>query len=511
MCFETQNFVSQSTFNNRYGEINYIDSAIFSSNNCLSLVLNDSIIFATYEQRFPTANAEIGIVGIDFQGNELFSKLYGSQEAWWLLGNASSSFIDSEGNILETGSIDDSGSILYLPQIYKFDFNGDTIWTKRLEIFDNRPAYGEQIIEVSNGDLIVTIRAFTDTIDWNPQVVVVRTDSEGNIIWMNEYGDPTSSAEYGVSIIEMGDGNFLIGGAFQQTPNSDSDNFLIKIDANGNEIWNKTFGSPSFDDGTVQLLALSDDNYLMSGAYGVNDEFSSNPFTSNLRKIDPDGEIIWEFQFGDSSEVSGFYSSIEDWQHNIVSVGETIDSFGWRSGTMMKSSLSGDSIWMRQYSLFDNSVVHQLRDVAMASDSSYIAAGYVLVVPPNPHVGQDVWVFKVDQHGCLEPGCHLIDGLQSINIGLENTMDIYPNPVTDYLNVNFNLPPSGSFGDQKNSRLLLINQVGKTVLEKSLQAFKNQQSFEVKLNLQEMNSGIYTLHWLSDKGWLDSIKLLKLN
>ncbi len=505
LCLWATDCVAQSTFNQRYGEINLIDSSIFSSNNCLSVVVADSVIYATHEQRFAPGNAEVGIVGIDYEGNELYNKLYGSDDAWWLLGHQSSSYFTSDGYILETGSKDRvGGSVLYQPSVFKFDQNGDTLWTKEYQVLQNRPAYGAQIMEASNGDYVVTCVAFVDTIDWNPQIVVFRTDSNGDILWSQEYGNPNEPAEFGVSIIEDNEGGFFVGGAFQATPSSYSDNLLMKIDANGNEIWTQTYGN-EFDDGTFKLAALSDGNYLMSGGLGVDDD----NFIANLRKIDSDGNIIWENQYDNVSSVSAFFSAVQDWEENIVVVGQKIDSTGWRVGTMAKVNMDGDSLWMREYRLFETATIHRLLDIGIASDSSFVGAGFVLVVPPNPHVGQDVWVFKVDQHGCLEPGCQLINGLQTINIGLQNAMNVYPNPVQDQLNIQFNIPASGTFGNQKNNRLLLIDQIGKLVLENPLQSFQNNLSFSDQLDLSRFASGIYTLHWISDSGWLDSINVIK--
>lgn len=509
LCVWATDWVAQSTFNQRYGEINLIDSSIFSSNNCLSVIVGDSIIYATHEQRFAPGNAEVGMVGIDYEGNQLYNKLYGSDDAWWLLGHQSSSFLTSDGYILETGGKEFLFNILYQPSIYKFDQNGDTVWTKEYQVLENRPAYGAQVTEASNGDYVVTCVAFVDTIDWNRQIVVFRTDSDGNLIWSQEYGNPNGPVEFGVSIIENNEGGFFIGGLFRSSSSSNnSDNFLLKIDSNGNEIWSQTYGN-GFEDGTFKLTVLSDGNYLMSGGLGVEAPPGQNYFIAQLRKIDSDGNVIWEQQYGQAGSLSAFYSAVEDWDNNIVVVGETLDSTGWRVGTMAKVNLNGDSLWMREYRLFDSFTIHYLLDIGIASDNSYVGAGYVFVVPPNPHVGQDVWVFKVDQHGCLEPGCQLIDGLESINIGLQNTMEVFPNPVIDWVKIQFGIPSTGSFGDQKNNRLVLINQVGQVVLEKAIENFQNHNPFQAELDLTGMSSGIYTLHWLSDKGWLDSIKLIK--
>ena len=147
---------------------------------------------------------------------------------------------------------------------------------------------------------------------------------------------------------------------FKATPSSYDDNLLIKIDGDGNEIWTQTYGG-GFDEGTCQLTSLSNGHYLMSGRLGVGDD----TFIANLRMINDDGNIVWEKQYGDANSHSGFVSSVEDWDNNVVVVGETIDSAGWRVGTMLKVNLNGDSLWMREYRLFETNAVHFLLDIGI--------------------------------------------------------------------------------------------------------------------------------------------------
>ena len=212
-------FVSaQTTFNDRYGDINYNDSSIYSFNNCFSVNVFDTIIIVTQEQRWIGENLEMGCIGIDYNGNELYSTLYGSDDAWWYLGHHSSTSISSDGHILETGSVDPVGDIIFHPSIFKFNQNGDTIWTREYPFFTDRQAGGMQIIETSGGDYFVTGFTATDTIDDNPQILVFKTDSDGNLLWSQEYGDPDGSAEYGFAVIENNDGGYFIGGAFQSNP-----------------------------------------------------------------------------------------------------------------------------------------------------------------------------------------------------------------------------------------------------------------------------------------------------
>ncbi|MCB0521316.1 MAG: T9SS type A sorting domain-containing protein [Lewinellaceae bacterium] len=43
------------------------------------------------------------------------------------------------------------------------------------------------------------------------------------------------------------------------------------------------------------------------------------------------------------------------------------------------------------------------------------------------------WLLKLDEHGCLIPGCHLADATVAA-IAPEIKLAIYPNPATNYLN-----------------------------------------------------------------------------
>ena len=507
MWFGLPNTAAQTTFNNRYGDINFNDSTVFSNNNCLSIGYADSAIIATYEENFSGSPSYIGFVRVDFNGGVISENYLEKDSIWLFLGNNSSLFKTANGDILEIGSQQMVGDEFFHPKIYRFTNQGDTVWTKFYEFFSDKPSNGQQIIEMDNGDLVAVARTVADTIDNNPQFIVFKTDAQGNLIWMNEYGVSNTIGEYGVTIIENNEGGFFVGGQYKSAPGVPSDNMLVKIDQTAQEVWTQTFGN-EFDDGAVMLTALSNGEYIMSGSLGVDDAINPDPFVAMLRKFDIDGLVLWEKVFGDTTSVSAFYSVVEDWDNNLIVAGETINN-GWRSGTLLKTNFDGDSIWMRSYRLFESNAICFLRDVIPLPDSSYAAAGYVSVIQPNPHVGQDVWVFKVDEHGCLEPGCHLINGLESINIGLQNSMEVYPNPVKDQLNIQFNLPPSGSFGDQKNNQLLILNPVGQIVLEETLNMFRNHESFTTELNLSHLAPGLYTLHWLSNRGWLDSVTILK--
>ena len=114
-----------------------------------------------------------------------------------------------------------------------------------------------------------------------------------------------------------------------------------------------------------------------------------------------------------------------------------------------------------------------------------------------------IWTLKVDSFGCLEPGCQLIDGLEEIIFGLENSMSVFPNPASDDATIRFNLP--AQYIPQK-SRLEIYDLQGRKVEVIPLSIFHN--GFEKEIDVSKFNAGMYTVHWLSGGSWYDSVKLI---
>jgi len=60
---------------------------------------------------------------------------------------------------------------------------------------------------------------------------------------------------------------------------------------------------------------------------------------------------------------------------------------------------------------------------------------------------QQGWLIKVDEYGCLVPGCHIIDDVDEA-AAPSPQWKLYPNPASDFLNVFFDpgeRPAEGQF------------------------------------------------------------------
>ncbi len=127
--------------------------------------------------------------------------------------------------------------------------------------------------------------------------LLIKVDSNGNYQWDNTYGG--TLAELGSNVIETSDG-YLLGGFISDPSVYHSlDAMLIKTDSLGNEEWIQYYGNPDVDDGMALLTLADDGNYLVATVYG---EYIIAPEARTGRiyliKIDSEGNTIWDKKIG---------------------------------------------------------------------------------------------------------------------------------------------------------------------------------------------------------------------
>jgi hypothetical protein len=163
------------------------------------------------------------------------------------------------GEYLVTGTNEDNSqySELYL---LKVSSTGQQLWSKKI----GPPTWkwGYSTIELANGDLLTCGK---HTVSGNNQVLVVKTDNAGNLIWEKEFGANNLSEE-GNSIKQNSDGTFTITGTCFDVSTGQTDVILLKIDQNGNQLWFNKFGSAYSDNG-VNLIKDSNGDNIISGNY----------------------------------------------------------------------------------------------------------------------------------------------------------------------------------------------------------------------------------------------------
>jgi outer membrane protein assembly factor BamB len=100
-------------------------------------------------------------------------------------------------------------------------------------------------------------------------VYLIKVDANGNMQWSRTFGG--SGDDEGYSVQQTSDGGYIIVGSTTSYGAGGSDVYLIKVDANGNMQWSRTFGGAR-DDGGSSVQQTSDGGYIIVGgtaSYGA--------------------------------------------------------------------------------------------------------------------------------------------------------------------------------------------------------------------------------------------------
>jgi hypothetical protein len=356
------------------------------------------------------------------------------------------------------------------------DENLDTLWMKRfgegILPYDTAFLF-TSIQKINQKDLIIAGA-------WKPtglatHVYLLKVDSLGSKIWDKSFSYYNFYIE-GTSIAQTTDSGFIIG-CFKQTPGYPEtvDPVLIKTDSLGNLEWTKNLGGPLMDARPMVSIA-KDGNIVVGTTYADSMATPDIPLSRiNIIKLDNQGNIIWNRKYGASQE-NNFLRNIRILNDScIVSVGSRFeynpqpDRVSW----ILKTSSDGDSLWYREYIyLSGQQSRNYLYDLIETSDNGLIACGWV--DPINPDTGSiDTWVIKLDHIGCEWAGCDTTVGIKepggeeaeghgdkgTAGQGDRGRLVIFPNPAYGGLSVKvlglsaginystFNLQPSISIYD----------------------------------------------------------------
>ena len=171
----------------------------------------------------------------------------------------------------------------------------------------------------------------------DPDIWVIKTDTEGNQQWSKTYGG--SRGDFSRAVQQTSDGGYIIGATTQSFGSGGDDISVIKIDASGNGVWQKTFGGVNQDHCNA-ILQLPSGEYVLTGDWDLGG-------TSDLciMKLDSVGNQLWRRVY--SEEHFGFGHAIQLTSDGGFIVLGGINLYGDPDMWLMKTDADGNMIWRK--------------------------------------------------------------------------------------------------------------------------------------------------------------------
>ncbi|MDB5274503.1 MAG: hypothetical protein JWO58_2870 [Chitinophagaceae bacterium] len=299
-----------------------------------------------------------------------------------------------------------------------------------------------------------TVGLFNGTVDFDPSTnvynltavgsrdaFILKTDANGNLIWVKNIGSTAEEQAYGIGTDAAG--NVYACGYYTGTVDLDPgpnvhnvtaagivDIFVVKLDEDGNFIWGQSIGS-SYYDIARNLAVDATGNVYVTGTYQGTVDFDSSAndysltsvgfFDAFIFKLDTDGNFQWAKSLGGTETDNGNAIALDNSNHVIVvghfqdqadfdpsSTGtDYISTDGSTDAFVLKLNTDGTFVWAKTFGS-DGEDYAWAVDVD-ASDSIYVSGNYQNTVDFDPSSAAtanlssagdyDVFVLKLNASG----------------------------------------------------------------------------------------------------------------
>jgi hypothetical protein len=249
--------------------------------------------------------------------------------------------IDSENSTVLAGyttSFGAGGSDVWLVKVAsRLNFLDGQPWFYR-DMVDWRKTYGgaqdegaRSVIQASDGGYILA--GYTKSYGAGGlDMYLVKVDSEGNLLWNRTYGGPQDDGAN--CIIQASDGGYILAGYTNSGVQSQS-GWLVKTDSSGQGQWNRVV--PGIEANSI--TRTSDGGYVLATKY-------SNGF--ELVKLDPSAQVQWNQTYTGAAN-SAAESAIQTNDGGYALAGWENDSSTSTSARLIKTDSSGNAQWEQIY------------------------------------------------------------------------------------------------------------------------------------------------------------------
>jgi hypothetical protein len=213
----------------------------------------------------------------------------------------------------------------------KIGSSGELIWSRFYGgSFTDSPT---GVLENNTGEFIVVGASDSNDVDitnnkGSYDFWIVKSDAGGNIIWEKSFGG--SEIDEARGIASSGDGNYIIVGDTRSNQqdislnNGAADLWIIKVSDNGEFLWDSAIGGTNFDVAR-SINRTSDSGFVIAGSSRSSDgDVAKNQGQNDawVVKINTEGQLVWETTVG-GTDIDFAYDAVQLNNGTIIAVGES--------------------------------------------------------------------------------------------------------------------------------------------------------------------------------------------
>ncbi|MCZ7380297.1 MAG: PQQ-binding-like beta-propeller repeat protein [Candidatus Methanoperedens sp.] len=244
---------------------------------------------------------------------------------------------------------------LFIDDIWlaKTDARGKEQWNKTIRKKYSNGDPGFDVQQTADGGYILatTITSYGDNYIIN-NGWLIKIDREGNEQWSKSFG---GAGNIIYSVQQTSDGGYIFSG-------NNGDAWLVKIDAKGNELWNKTFGGIN-EDSAYFVQLDNDGSYIIGGST----KYRENNRDGWFIKLDANGNEQWNRTFGgpDDDYIMAARQTLDG---GYILLGRK-----YQAAWLIKTNSDGDEQWNKTFG--GKNLSYSLNSIQQTIDGGYILTG----------------------------------------------------------------------------------------------------------------------------------------
>jgi hypothetical protein len=280
--------------------------------------------------------------------------------------------------------------------VVRLDSNGNKLWDQTYGGSRNDQLCG--ICETTNGGFILAGQSISST-NGNktaPQIYhsdawIIGIDANGEILWQKTYGGSGEDRTY--SFAPVAAGGYVLAGSFRRLgfpapvetrpTYGGTDAWIISLDSEGDKVWEQVFGGAEGDE-AVHISQTKDGGFIVGGTTGsgASGNKTSPTFGDTdywVIRLDPEGNKMWEQTFG-STGYDLLCSVQETLDGNFIVAGYSVGAGGNKTAPRrqfveawwIRLDAQGGHIWDETY---DGLYMTSARSMSVTRDGGFIFAG----------------------------------------------------------------------------------------------------------------------------------------
>jgi len=211
--------------------------------------------------------------------------------------------------------------------------------------------WGASIVKLADNGYIVSGRSDSYSANGNNDILLIRTDSLGKVIWSKCYGGtadegvlyyPTNG---NVDVILAPDSNIVVCSTTESYGAGGRDVYFFKVNLNGNVMWNHTYGGKADDEG-FKVVSDPSGGYVIAG-----ETFSYGAGKGDvlLIKTDTAGKLVWSKTYGTSYNEECAFGVSSILGGNFLIYGYSHSANTTYDQLVLKVDKNGKLIWSKIY------------------------------------------------------------------------------------------------------------------------------------------------------------------